>query len=153
AVGFEIDRGRHATASAIWRTLAERAGDMPKDRCRFVLGPFPTVANRTDTSKAMAIFTNFVTTQSAEELECILTGLKRYRYVLIDLRRFVERRETADARGALVDELARRGFVVEFEARDPNDRDYSFALFRNQSLNMSRGALGAWSRLADLWRN
>jgi hypothetical protein len=130
SAGIERDRRRHDTAAAIWRELAASAG-VAKTECRLVYGSFPRAVARADLSRSIAIVTDFITTQTAEEREAILEGLLGYRYVLIDLRRFCLRRETRDAQLALLDELRAKGFPTPSETADPAGAEYAFALFDN----------------------
>ena len=107
AVGIECDRRRHETALAIWRELSTLA-EVGKPACRLVFGRFPATAARYDAADALAIVTDFVTTQSPQQRQAIIDGLRRYPYVLLDLRRFCHVREESAAQRELLGELESR---------------------------------------------
>lgn len=150
AFGIERDHRRHNTAAAIWRELVLRTG-IPTAKCRLICGTFPGAAARLDTAHAIAILTDFITTQTPEQFAAILTGLQRYRYVLLDLRRFCIRRETNEAQQTLLDELRAWGFVPRLQVSDPSGSDYTFALLRNQSPSQSGRVKAILSRLGAAW--
>ena len=151
SAGVERDRRRHDTAVAIWQQLAALSGVAEGD-CRLINGSFPRALRRLDASQSIAIVTDFITTQTPQQVAAILTGLCRYRYVLLDLRRFCIRRETREAQLTLIDELRARGFAPPMETSDPAGNDYTLALFRNQSPARRCLVRAALSRVVVRWR-
>lgn len=141
SVGIECDRRRHDTAEAIWRELAAKAVTRPS--CTLVFARFPAMTRKHSPSDALAILTDFVTTQTAEQLKAIFQGLRRYPYVLVDLSRFAVRRPKADAQADLLREFGQHGFsqVDEITASD-----CAFALLCNRELSPRRQS-GLWSWL------
>jgi hypothetical protein len=130
AVGFECDRRRHETALAIWQDLSAKV-EAGKPDCRLVLGRFPAAVVKYDPADALAILTDFVTTQTPQQRQAIFDGLRRYPYVLLDLRRFCLVREQSEAQLELLRELethglARAGDIVAAP-------DSAFVLLRNEA--------------------
>jgi hypothetical protein len=146
AVGIECDGRRYESAVAIWRELAPKARLDPH-RCRLFRGRFPSAARRLDLSQAVGIVTDFITTQTPDQRDAILAGLLRYRYALIDLRRFCTPRESRDEQLELLDELRGRGFPAPVETIDPAGKEYAFALFDNTAA-VSRRVPARWVGLA-----
>jgi len=142
SVGIEADKRRHATASAIWSALKSHreVGDLP---CRLVHGRFPAAATGDDPANAIAILTDFISTQTPQQVAAIHAGLRRYRYVLIDLRRFCVVRDAPDAQAALLDALRAQGFAAVDEPVRVGDA--ALVLLRNEAGPM-RPAF--WTRLA-----
>ncbi|MGE5268582.1 MAG: hypothetical protein ACM3JG_02795 [Thiohalocapsa sp.] len=149
AVGIECDKRRHATAAAIWQELSTRAA-VPQRDCRLILGSFPQAMARADLSHSIAILTDFVTENGLKQREQILTGLRRYRFVLLDLQRFCVLRETRERQLELLDELHTIGFRSVHKPNDPTNEDFALALFENAPTTRPRPT--AWSRLERLWR-
>lgn len=129
SIGIECDRRRHETALAIWRELSVKV-EPAKPDCRLILGRFPAGVSKHDTSDALAIFTDFVTTQTPEHRWAIFDGLLRYPYVLLDLRRFCVLREGSQAQVQLLRELLAHGFTQIGDI--PPATDSAFVLLRNQ---------------------
>ena len=148
AVGIECDPRRHETSLAIWRELAAKA-DVGRPACRLVHGRFPAAVAKDDTSEALAILTDFVTSQTPEQVEAILDGLRRYPYILLDLRRFCLSREQPEAQRALLGEFLAHGFM---QAGDiPPATDSAFVLLRREA-GVSRRKIDLWSWLKPPWR-
>ncbi len=148
SVGFECDKRRHETAMAIWRELSSKA-KVDDGACRLILGRFPT-SGVDDTTESVAILTDFITTQTPERERAILVGLRRYRYVLIDLQRFCITRDTPEAQLHLMRKFQTFGFVPTGDPIRAND--CAFVLLQNNSAaKYGRGA-ALWSRLLSLWR-
>lgn len=143
SVGIERDRRRHATAEAIWAELIAKTSIDPR-RCRLIEGSFPQAAkarepNRTDTA---LIFTDFITTQSQMQLQAIFAGMRRYRYALIDLQRFLMKREASAAQNELLKQILDRGFI-ELGRFEDRLRDYTLVLLENPAFvkDRNRGLL------------
>ena len=148
AVGIECDRRRHETSLAIWRELSAKR-EAARPACRLILGRFPAAVARHDTSDALAVLTDFVTTQTPEKVEAILDGLRRYPYVLLDLRRFCLLREQPGAQRELLGEILAHGFTQTGEI--PPAPDSAFVLLRNEAV-VSRRKFALWSWLKPSWR-
>jgi hypothetical protein len=147
AVGFECDRRRHETALAIWRELSAKA-EAGNPACQLVFGRFPAASARYDTADALAILTDFVTTQSPQQRQAIFDGLRRYAYVLLDLRRFCLVREQSDAQLELLRELESHGFTRAGDIAPATDS--AFVLLRNDVGKMRR-RVASWLR--SPWRD
>lgn len=137
AVGIENDKGRYDTAAAIWPDLAAKAG-IDRSRCQLLYGTFPRVVGTHDVSRSMAILTDFVTKQTPSELAAIYDGLAAYRYVLIDLYRFLDKRDSAEDREKLLADFRAHGFSLRNRFSDPSEQDYTFALFDNAPMRTRR---------------
>ena len=148
AIGMECDRRRHETALAIWRELSVRA-EVGRPACRLVLGRFPAAVAKQDTSDALAILTDFVTTQTPEQVEAILDGLHCYPFVLLDLKRFCISREQPEAQRELLSEFLARGFTQTGDI--PAAMDSAFVLLRNHAV-VSHRKFALWSWLKRPWR-
>lgn len=146
AVGFECDRRRHDTAQAILRDLSAKA-ETGKPDCRLVFGRFPAAAAKHDTADALAILTDFVTTQSSQQRQAIFDGLRRYPYVLLDLRRFCLVREQSEAQLELLRELEAHGFARAGDIAPASGS--AFVLLRNDAAK-SRRRFASWLKLP--WR-
>jgi hypothetical protein len=131
SVGIEKDRRRHATSHAIWHELAQRS-KVDVGRCQLVLGAFPRAAKRADLVNAMAIVTDFITTQTPEQVTAIVDRLNRFRFVLLDLQRFCIKRETRAAQQELLRDLQSKGLTCKHEFPDPIGSEYSFVLFESE---------------------
>lgn len=131
AVGIEVDQRRHETAMAIWRELSARP-ETANASCRLVLGRFPEPIDQEDTSDAIAIVTDFITSQTDKQREAILAGLRRYRYALIDLQRFVRAHAQTEDQMALLKELCALGFTSVGAV--PDQADCAFVLLRNDAI-------------------
>jgi hypothetical protein len=142
AVGIECDKRRYDTAMAIRRALAR---SIPKfgARCTFALGRFPAAAPKVAGREAAALLTDFVTTQSAEQIGEIMNGLRAYSYVVLDLQRFcVVRAETARQQD-LLREFQENGFTL---MGDVAGSDCALAVLRNDSV--TPGVPRLWARVA-----
>jgi hypothetical protein len=128
SVGIECDTRRHDTAQAIWRELKGLAGADGQE-CRLVCSRFPAVPRGIETARAVAVLTDFVTTQTARQVKAIHGGLRRYPYVLVDLRRFCVVREAADQQQALLDRFQADGFELSSSREAAGAL---FALLRNK---------------------
>jgi hypothetical protein len=149
AAGIECDKRRHETARAIWRELSSRA-KLNKLACQLFFGRFPAAATRCDTTGAIAILTDFITTQTAEQLRAIFDGLRRYRYVLVDLQRFCVSRDGADTQRELLAEFRAHGFApIGLPTRGT---DSAFVLLRNETVAKVVQKPALWSRLILPWR-
>ncbi|MGD9880574.1 MAG: hypothetical protein AB7F22_27895 [Reyranella sp.] len=146
AVGIECDRRRHETALAVWQALSAKA-EVGKPACRLVFGRFPATAARHDAADALAILTDFVTTQSAEQRQAIIDGLRRYPYVLLDLRRFCLVREASVAQLELLGELEAQGLTRAGDIISATDS--AFVLLRNDA-RKARPRFASWLKLP--WR-
>lgn len=146
AVGIECDRRRHETALAIWRELSAQA-EAGKPACRLVFGRFPATAARYDAADALAIVTDFVTTQSPQQRRAIIDGLRRYPYVLLDLRRFCHVREGSEAQRELLSELEAHGLIRAADIEPASDS--AFVLLRNDA-GKTRRRIASWLNLP--WR-
>jgi hypothetical protein len=146
AVGIECDRRRHETAQAIWQELSTKP-ESGKPVCRLVFGRFPATAARHDASDALAIVTDFVTTQSSQQRQAIIDGLRRYPYVLLDLRRFCHVREGSQAQLDLVGELKTHGLIPAGDIAPASDS--AFVLLRNEA-GTARRRIASWLKLP--WR-
>jgi hypothetical protein len=143
AVGMECDKRRHDTAMAIWQVLhrkVERGAS-----CRLVHARFPAGAFRYGAANALAIMTDFITTQTAEQRGAILAGLRAYPYVLLDLKRFCTQRDDAAAQRELLDELATHGLKAAGDVS--TSADSAFILLRNDAMvPRRRFAFWQWSK-------
>ena len=148
AVGIECDPRRHETSLAIWRELSAKA-DVGRPDCRLIHGRFPAAAAKEDTSEALAILTDFVTTQTPKQVEAILDGLRQYRYVLLDLRRFCLSREQPKAQRALLGEFLAHGFT---QAGDVSLAAHSAFVLLRREAGGARRKFALWSWLKPLWR-
>lgn len=146
AVGIECDRRRHETALAIWRELSAKV-EVGKPVCRLILGRFPAAAARHDAAGALAIVTDFVTTQSPQQRRAIIDGLRRYPYVLLDLRRFCLMREGSEAQRELLGELEAHGLTPAADIAPAADS--AFVLMRNDAAQ-ARRRVASWLKLP--WR-
>lgn len=146
AVGIECDRRRHETALAIWRELSAQ-GEAGKPACRLVFGRFPATVARYDAADALAIVTDFVTTQSPQQRQAIIDGLRRYPHILLDLRRFCHVREESEAQRELLGELEGHGLVRAADIEPASDS--AFVLLRNDA-GKARRRIASWLNLP--WR-
>lgn len=144
AVGIECDERRHETAKAIWHDLKGLTGAKGEE-CRLVCSRFPAIPRGIDTTRAIALFTDFVTTQTPGRTRAILRGLRRYPYALVDLRRFCVVRATANEQQKLVENIESEGFEMVSKVEAANA---TFALFRNrlQMVGVRRGLWKWWRR-------
>lgn len=110
AVGVERDERRHLTATTILRELTAEYPHM-ENNCRLVGAEFPDAVLDLDVSESMAILTDFVSTQEPSAYVRLCRELAGYRYVLMDMQRFCVKRDTAEERERLVEELAKYGLV------------------------------------------
>ena len=147
AVGIECDRRRHETALAIWQEISTKA-EVGKPVCRLVLGRFPATAARHDAAGALAILTDFVTTQSPQQRQAIIDGLRRYPYVLLDLRRFCLMREGSEVQRELLGELEAHGLTRAADIAPAADS--AFVLLRNDA-GTARRRVASWLKLP--WRS
>lgn len=108
SVGIERDEARHLTATAILRELSN---DLPHiaSNCRLIGAAFPGAVADLDVSNSLAILTDFVSTQAPEDHVRLRGRLAQYRYVLLDLQRFCDKRDTKDEQEGLVEELVSCG--------------------------------------------
>jgi hypothetical protein len=108
-VGIESDRRRHQTAQAIWEELRNLTG-ADGAACRLECRRFPALPRDLDPSHAVAILTDFVTTQTPQRERAIFSGLQRYPLVIVDLRRFCIIRATATEQRTLLERFVDNGF-------------------------------------------
>jgi hypothetical protein len=142
SVGIECDRRRHETALAIWRVLAPKARAC-EPICDLVFGRFPTAVMKRDRSDTLAILTDFVTTQTVQQVQEIIEGLHGYPYVLIDLSRFCVLRTGAEAQLKLLRDFSTQGFKQCGEIVPA--ADCAFALLRNETVKPRRSfSLPSW---------
>lgn len=134
AVGIECDKRRHDTAVAVWQVLRRKVARGTS--CRLVHARFPAGAFRYDSANALAIITDFITTQTAEQRSEILAGLRAYPYVLMDLKRFCTQRDDAAAQRELLDELATHGLKAAGDVSA--SADSAFILLRNDAIVQRR---------------
>ena len=152
ACGIERNPRRHASAVAIWQELARKSGVAAAD-CRLLRGSFPDAVKRLDVSQSIAIVTDLIAPQTAEQRLSILAGLRRYRFVLLDLQRFCVKREERDEQLALLAELRAQGFRPTREFDDDRGHEYTFSLFENDAAaRQRRHPAGRWSWLLRPWR-
>ncbi len=130
AVGIEQDERRHLTAIAILRELGK---ELPcvESNSRLIGAQFPDAINDLDVSDSMAILTDIVGSRTPAEYSRLCRGLTRYRYVLLDLQRFCEKRETTDEQRKLVQELVSYGLVPCPEVIDLDGWGY-YRLFESK---------------------
>lgn len=143
AVAIEHNVPRYESARAIWRALRDKV-NLDKSSCQIILGRFPAAVSKIDTTRAIAIVTNLVSTQSPSQLKGILTGLRRYQYVLIDLQRFCVMRSTGNEQAELLNELQALDFVP---LGSPTGIECAFVLLRNRAIVETRPRSTLWSRL------
>lgn len=145
AVGIECDKRRYETARAIWQDLSVKA-EAIKPVCRLVFGRFPSAMTKYDTSDALAILTDFVTTQTPQQVQAIIDGFRGYPYLLLDLRRFCITRERSEGQLELLRELESRGFKQIGDITPATD--CAFVLLHNEAIRRHRQfALWSWLRL------
>lgn len=149
AAGIECDRRRHETAKAIWKKISSST-EVNKPVCQLILVRFPAAAERRDTAGAIAILTDFITTQTVEQVRAIIAGLHRYRYVLVDLQRFCIKRDEVDVQFELLGELRAQGFTPTGGIIGATD--CAFVLLRNETVVKPRQKIDLWSRLMSPWR-
>ena len=131
ALGIEKDPRRHASAEAVLRELAKDAPRI-EDRCKLVEGAFPQSVEQMDVSQACAIVTDFISTQKPAQLDLIVAGLRRYRYVLMDMQRFSRRRDLRPEQLELLADLTRRGFGPCTDTIDLGEEGF-YCLFENEA--------------------
>lgn len=131
ALGVERDEARHLTAMAILSDLAARAPNV-EENCRLIGAAFPDAVADIDVSGSMAILTDFVATHSEGELVRLCRGLARYRYVLVDLQRFCQKRESPEEQQELIEHLAGYGLSLCPGAMDFGSEGY-YRLFVGKS--------------------
>jgi len=115
AVGIERDERRHLTATAILRELG---GELPQieANCRLIGASFPDAVDDLDVSGSMAILTDFVSTQAPQDYVRLCRRLAQYRYVLLDVQRFCDKRDAVDDQDRLIEELVSYGLSPTGEA-------------------------------------
>lgn len=131
AVGVERDEPRHLTAMAILQGLAPKSPGL-ENNCRFIGAEFPAAVADIDVSESMAIVTDFVSTHAPASYVALCQGLARYRYVLLDLQRFCQKRENAREWDELIAELSRVGLAATAEVIDLGSEG-CYRLFESQS--------------------
>jgi capsular polysaccharide transport system permease protein len=136
SVGIERDERRHLTATSILRELSSELPQI-ESNCRLIGAPFPDAVADLDVSDSMAILTDFVSSQSPKDYVRLCRGLARYSYVVLDLQRFCQKRESRSEQEALVEELGSyglspceevidlesQGYYQLFECKAPADHD------------------------------
>jgi hypothetical protein len=108
ACGFDPDERRIAGAKAMLAELrrALEAEQRPLDTaCDFEVGMLPDWVVARKVEDAVAIVTNFTTTVTAPQRQDMIGQLARFKAVILDAQRFVERRATPEAENQLVAEL------------------------------------------------
>lgn len=123
AVGIERDERRHLTALAISRELSKEFPQVEQN-CRLIGAAFPDAVADLDVSDSIAIFTDFVSSQPAGDYIRLCRTLSRYRYVLLDLQRFCEKRDYKAEQDQLVEELASHGLLPRTEIIDLDGQGY-----------------------------
>src|SRR5262249_34497454 len=93
AVAIEFDRRRQAAADEVFEAICTLRPQLAVN-CELVPGRFPDVIVTRDVGRSIAVVTNFVATTSEGLLQSMLEGFSRYAAVLIDIDRFIEKRET-----------------------------------------------------------
>ena len=129
SVGIERDEGRHLTATAILREVSTNLPHI-ESNCRLIGGAFPDAVADLDVSESMAILTDFVSTQAPRDYVRLCERLAQYRYVLLDLQRFCDKRDAKAKQERLAEELATYGLSPCGEDIDL-DGDGYFRLFKS----------------------
>ncbi|MGE5268584.1 MAG: hypothetical protein ACM3JG_02805 [Thiohalocapsa sp.] len=142
AVGVERDERRHLTATAILAELQAQAPSI-ETNCRLIWAPFPEAIADMDVSGSMAILTDFVATHSPAEFARICRELGRYRYVLLDLQRFVDKRDAGPDQQEVTDILVQYGFTPCDEVIDLGYEGYYRLFAGNTAAGERRGAIVA----------
>lgn len=142
AVGVERDERRHLTATAILAELQAQAPSV-ETNCRLIWAPFPDAIADIDVSGSMAILTDFVSTHSPAEFSRICRDLGRYRYVLLDLQRFVDKRDAGPDQQEVTDILVQYGFTPCEEVIDVGYEGYYRLFAGNPSAGERRSAIVA----------
>jgi hypothetical protein len=128
AVGIEHDPRRQAAACAFYDALRLERPELAF-RCELIAGRFPDAVADRDVSESLAIVTDFVTTTSQTLRGSIIRGLTRYAAVILDVDRFLERRETETQRHALLTQLEAAGLKRPLSILDlGNDGRYCIIL-------------------------
>ncbi len=111
AIGVERNPARAATADNIARAVLDQLAEGPA-RPAFVSGEFPHALRRARRlASSAALVTNLVGTASEEQKARFIRGLRAFGAVLIDVRRFYDRRST----GRQVRELEQMFTLLGFE--------------------------------------
>lgn len=112
SVGFESDKRRAAGAQRVHdgvvAALSER-NDRLATSCEIVQGRFPTTLKGRDVSRSLAYCTDLTSTNTPEQRADLISAMRSYKSVIIDLQRFVERRTTDEACTRLQAELEASG--------------------------------------------
>jgi hypothetical protein len=146
SVGIEADHRRHETAQAIWRDLQVLAG-LDAQACRLICRRFPALPFQIDTSRSLAVVTDFVTTQTPQREQAIFSGLRRYPYLVVDLRRFCVVRDTTEEQQALLERFLAHGF--EKLGGGLSAVDTALVLLENRKV-VPRLGKPFWRRLSSL---
>lgn len=137
SVGIERDDRRHLTATAILRELSADLSHM-ESNCRLFGAAFPDAVADLDVSDSVAILTDFVSSQSPRDYVRLCHGLAQYRYVLLDLQRFCDKRETPEELERLMTELATYGLSPCEDVIDLDSQGY-YRLFECTPVEGRRG--------------
>lgn len=137
AVGIERDDRRHLTATAILRELSSELPQM-ESNCRLIGAAFPDAVADLDVSDSMAILTDFVSSHSPQDYVRLRHGLTQYRYVLLDLQRFCDKREAPGEIERLIEELVANGLSPCEEVIDLDSQGY-YRLFEAKPVEGRRG--------------
>lgn len=121
SVGIERDDRRHLTATAILRELSVGLPHI-ESNCRLIGASFPDAVADLDVSDSIAILTDFVSSQTSKDYVRLCRGLAQYRYVLLDLQRFCNKRDAKREQDQLIEELVGYGLkpcdeVVDLESQ------------------------------------
>ena len=110
AIGYESDVGRHAGASALVEGLARRG--LATRGVSLVQGVFPdalTLSALETSGPTVLVSTNVTSTHIMDNFAAVLTALKRFDHLILDLSRFGIVRDHKSQR-ELATELRRAGF-------------------------------------------
>jgi capsular polysaccharide transport system permease protein len=136
AVGVERDEPRHLTATTVLRELSAQFPHV-ESNCRLLGAAFPDAVADLDVSDSLAILTDFVSSQTPSEYVRLCRDLAQYRYVLLDLQRFCNKRESQAEQDQLVEELAGYGLSSCPDFIDLGGLGY-YRLFECKSPRVSR---------------
>jgi hypothetical protein len=114
AIGVEVDSKRAATAQAVLEESRRALGEAAPGEalsCKIVHGRFPDAFADRDTSQSLAVLSNVTTALKPAERRAFIAGLLPFRQVVIDVQRFIERRQSEDETKALIAELVGAGLA------------------------------------------
>ena len=129
ALAIEIDQRRYMTGAAMLEALVKAMPEMAPPRCALIKGGFPLPVSPGIQNTALALATNLVYTTSAEQQNIIVAAMKQYKYTLIDVDRFFEKRTTDAERAPVFAMFAHYGFAKPEDFLDLGD-DGRYYLFK-----------------------